>query len=724
MQGLWRRTTRAALLAVAVLLGTSAQAADNSLQLVPADAGFYSALLHNKEQCDLLKNSKAFQAIWNLPQVQMGWKAFQTEYGKDKGELAHLRQVLESPLGKDAVALMTEAVSDEIFLYGGDSWGGFIKLAMALNNSVQYGPLRALLEGKGGGLNQGEIQAYYALQALASNLNLVKVPDLVIGFKIKDTERAEKLLKVFEEHATEVMKKAPKPFQGAFKRVEVGKSSLLTVTLTGAMVPWEKIPIKDLEHKEGEFAALAKQLKQMQVTVSLGVHEGFLVLGVGPSTATVAKLSSTGPLLKDRNEFKMLAKAGTHTITDIGYTSKALLEPIYAANVETLDALLELGTSALNAAPLPEERRAKIQKDFEAMVKDMKSSQPVAGAGLSFDFLTARGTEGYAFDWSKNPNAADGSKPLTLFQHAGGNPILVAVSRAKVDVESYKTVAKYARLAYGHIDALARENLRANEDALKRYDAAAQMIEGVMKRFDNINVDLFYPALADGQFGFVIDGKWTSKEWINGAKLEKPMPMLEVGLAMGLSDREKFVKSLTAYRKLINDSIVEFGKVFPEANLPPQLEIPAPQTKEVEGGTLYHYPLEGTPLDKQFQPMFGIGKDVLIFACGQDHVLRLLAKKPLKLTEGPLASRLEKPLASGFYLDFPALIDGLAPWVELGVSQVLKENVKDKQMVEDSMKSLATVLKVLKCIKVTSSATFIEGNVRVTHSETVVKDID
>src|SRR5438874_1207556 len=100
MRGLWRRAARAALLAVAVLVGTSAQAADNSLQLVPADASFYSAMLRNKEQCDLLRNSKAFQAVWNLPQVQLGWKTFQAEYNKDKGPLTELRHALESPLGK------------------------------------------------------------------------------------------------------------------------------------------------------------------------------------------------------------------------------------------------------------------------------------------------------------------------------------------------------------------------------------------------------------------------------------------------------------------------------------------------------------------------------------------------------------------------------------------------------------------------------------------------
>lgn len=718
-----RRVMRAAVLVVAVLVGTSAQAADNSLQLVPANAGFYSALLHNKAQLDLFTKSKAFQTLWNLPQVQLGWKALQAEYAKDKSELAKVRQVLESPLGKDGLAVLSDAVSEEIFLYGGESWGGLLKLGFAVMSGVQYGPARALLEGKGGGLNPNELQGYAALKALATNLDLVQVPDLVLGFKLKDTEKAETLLKKIEVAViVEALKGAPRPIQDVYKRTQVGKSSLLTFTVSGAMLPWDRIPIKDLEQKDGEFGPLVKKLQQMQFTLSLGVHEGFLVVGIGPSAQTVGKLSTKGPLLKDSAEFKLLAKAGSNRITDINYSAKSLLAPLYAANAESLDSLLELGTAALNASPLPEERKAKIQKDLEAFVKDAKSVQVEAGAALSFNFTTTRGTEGYAYDWTKNPYV-DGSKPLPLFQHAGGTPILVNVARSKVNVAMYQGLAKYARIAYGHIDAYAQDNL-PNEEAKKRYLDITQALAGIMKKFDAITVDLFYPATADGQFGFVIDGKWTSNEWITGVKLPRPMPMLEVGMVLGLADAQKFTQAITAYRKLINEAINEFGRVVPDATLPPALEIPPPKSKMVEGGTLYHYPLEGVPLDKQFQPLFGVGKDVLVFACGEDHVKRLLAKKPLKLTDGPLGTRLDKPLVSGFYLDFPAFIDGLAPWVEVGVGEAVKEAIKDKDQAADAMKAVTTLIRVLKCVKATSSATYLEGGATVTHSETVVKDLE
>ena len=43
-----------------------------SLKFVPADVSFYSAMLRNREQFDLLMNSKAIAKLKQLPVIQMG----------------------------------------------------------------------------------------------------------------------------------------------------------------------------------------------------------------------------------------------------------------------------------------------------------------------------------------------------------------------------------------------------------------------------------------------------------------------------------------------------------------------------------------------------------------------------------------------------------------------------------------------------------------------------
>ena len=74
------------------------------------------------------------------------------------------------------------------------------------------------------------------------------------------------------------------------KRVKVGKSNFLTFTLKGDMVPWEDGPFKDAEDNAGKYDKLLEHLKAMKLTVSLGVHQGYLLLAVGDSAQVVEKL--------------------------------------------------------------------------------------------------------------------------------------------------------------------------------------------------------------------------------------------------------------------------------------------------------------------------------------------------------------------------------------------------------------------------------------------------
>ncbi len=200
--------------------------------------------------------------------------------------------------------------------------------------------------------------------------------------------------------------------------------------------------------------------------------------------------------------------------------------------------------------------------------------------------------------------------------------------------------------------------------------------------------------------------------------------MVEIGLLLGLSDSEAFVKALTGYRKLVNEAISEFGRLVPEANVPPALEIPPTTKKEVGKDTLYYYPLGNVGLDRRFQPMLGVARDAAVIVFSEDHATRLLASKPLKLEGGPLASRLDKPLLGAFFCDTSALLDAVAPWAELGISQAMKGADADEKTIQDGLKAYQTVLQLLRCVKQTSGATYFEDDAIVTHSETVVKDID
>src|SRR5690606_27563431 len=71
-----------------------------------------------------------------------------------------------------------------------------------------------------------------------------------------------------------------------------------------------------------------------------------------------------------------------------------------------------------------------------------------------FSFLTDRGVEGYTHDWTEN-KYYDGSRPLSLLDHVGGNPLLAYVARGKYSPEQYELVRKWAKKSFGYFEEFA-----------------------------------------------------------------------------------------------------------------------------------------------------------------------------------------------------------------------------------------------------------------------------
>ena len=74
----------------------------------------------------------------------------------------------------------------------------------------------------------------------------------------------------------------------------------------------------------------------------------------------------------------------------------------------------------------------------------------------------------------------------------------------------------------------------------------------LFKRLDQVTGTMLLPALADGQVGFVIDAKWTSKQWIKAIPpTEKALPLPEFGIVLGVSNAEQLRKAMTDYRETL-----------------------------------------------------------------------------------------------------------------------------------------------------------------------------
>jgi hypothetical protein len=706
-----------ALLVGAVLLAPARAAdsskADSSLKLVPAEAAFYTASLRNREQFDILLNSKAIAKLKSLAFVQTFWKQAEKDLAKPGGPWEMFQAFQKDPQNQELLDLLGDMVSTEFFLYGDESVTGTADMLTKVVAAVQYGPLLARLQGQGGLQRRDELQGTLLLKALNDNSELLRIPDFVVGFKLSKPERAEAQIKRLETLLKGPFNDNPQ-LKGRLKRRPVAGSVFLILALDGSLVPWDDIKLP--EEQPGDLDKLKKKLKSMTFTVSLGVRENYLLLGIGASAAHLNKLGK-GKSLAERPEFKPMAKYADKRITETSYVSKAFREK-FTTTKKDLDEMAERGREALKKAGLPDELQKRVGDDLDKLMKDLRALFPEVGASMSFSFLTPTGQESFAYDWTENLSD-DGSKPLTLTQHLGGSPILAGVSRARYDPESYQKTVKWIKTFYGYFDDFVLPQL--NGDQKKQYEEFTKIVFPILKRLDNATGKMILPALADGQVGIAFDAKWTSKQWFPTAPpSEKPMPMLEVGFLVGVSDAALLKKGFEEYRQAINDAIAvannQTGGQFP------QIAIPPPESKKLAEGTMYYYPIPELPgLDKRVLPNAALSEKVLALSLSQDHGERLLSKKPLK-TECPLLNNLDRPLSSMSYLDWAGLFDALSPWVDYALTNA-PDLKRDQKQLASVREQVEVVLEVLKCFRCAGTVWYFEDKAQVTHTQSVFRDL-
>jgi hypothetical protein len=706
-----------AMTAFVIPLGSSARGADleqvnGSLKQIPADAAFYSSSLRNGEQYQAVVNSRAWAKLTSLPV----WKTLLTQLRTAPQQEAAYLKLLDAPENQQLLKLLGEMVSDEVFFYGGPNCTKFVDVSMQVWGGMRYGPLLAQLSGQH--KEPGQAQIAFALQVLAQNLDLIQVPDLVIGFKIRNKEPAEAQLKRLEDVVNGLIARVPM-LQGRFKRSKSAAGDLLVLTLDGSMVPWDQIPFEDLEEKKGQFDNLVKKLKGLKVTISLGVRGDYLLLSIGESTE-VLQASHGEKRLLDRPELKPLTAYADKRLTSISYVSKELRSKV-GLTAQDVDGWVELATQLLKQADLSGEQRDRLHKDLEKVAKDVKGLLVEPGALVGFSFLNERGMEGYAYDWTA-PGKGIGTKPLTLLNHLGGAPLMAFVGRSEGSLETYQMVVNWLKVAHRDFEEIVLPKL--DDDVREKYDQIAKPLLPLLERLDRATRVGLLPALAQGEGAFVLDGKLKSKQWFKAMPpADKPLPMLEPAFVWGVSHAGLLRQAAGEYRLIFNDLMAKLHELNPQI---PDLNIPQPETKSLEAGKMYYYPIPETlGLDPQIQPNGGLSDKVAVLSISQEHTERLLATKPLHIDGGPLAET-NKPLVSAAYVHWEGMVGMLIPWAQYGIhaiqSRAREDGAQAPQWVE-MLDQIPAALEVLKVFRTYTSTTYIQDNATVTHSETVIRDL-
>ena len=518
----------------------------NALYWAPADAAFFAARLRNKEQVDLIVNSKAWKKLSSLASFQQFWQQMQMAFTLPGSPFAELQQALQDPANRQLLDLAGDLASHEVVYYGDIHAVEVWELGSRAYNAARY----SMIAPNFGAADLSDFSAAMMaapLRVLAAHLDEIETPTIVVGFKCTrvaalrgQLDRLEKLLAPQFEAAAQL--------KGRFERKKVDGSDYLVLKLDGQLIPWNQMPpLKRIERTPGEFDKLIDKLKHLPLVVAIGVRGDYLLVSIGPSTDHLAGLSG-GKRLIDRPECQPLTKFADRRLTRIEYTSPEcrLAQALdlggnpmvfYAGNIEGLFDAVRSGSTRMHVSK-------EVQAGIDRHLDDLKKALIAArgnGAACGVTFLTPQGTESYDYDWSTN-SPLDGSKPLDLLAHVGGSPLVAIVSRSKNWAERYRQAVATAAAVQEGFEALALPQMSPDCAArIPRFHGVRQAADG---RLDTATTALLLPGLADGQAGLVLDAKLSSDQLTKKMpRSTAPLPVPEPAIIVGVSDADLVKKA-------------------------------------------------------------------------------------------------------------------------------------------------------------------------------------
>jgi hypothetical protein len=687
-----------------------------ALAFVPEDAAFFMSRLRMREQVEAFMASQAVARLMAHPlfnkakeEAQEQAQNLPTEPGVP--DLDDAQDWFNQPENKELTELLLDAASHEVFVYGGADFTDMMEVFGALSRELDS--LRVEYIARGVLPSDPEFNRRMG-DIILKHLEGSEVPQVVIGCRLSDPQKAEAQLARLETWLGEQLPKTPE-WEGRLKREQVGRVRLLTLRLDGTLIPPEAItPAEDLEPAQRERVIALVRKKTM--AVSIGLAGKYLLLSVGRSNEHLSTLGQD-KLLVDRKELVPLGPHADKPLTSVVYVSGDLLER--SNRVETqLDSYLAMAEALLPQSELEPRLQKELLADAKTLADDLKKSLPKPGPYTSFAFRSPRGLEGYSYNWSEN-RAFDGSQPLSILDHVGGSPIGFAAARWKYVPENFEYTVKWLGRGFYYFEQIGLNMLEPEQQNL--YSQVRVEMTPLVERLNQVTRQSWIPAFKDGQSAIVLDAQLTSNKWQREMpEASEPLPMLELGFVYGVSDAGLVTKAAGEAFAIVGEALRKLNMIVPE--MVPPIELPVPAAREFPPGTVYYYNIpEEAGLDPQIAPNAALSGEMLALSYVPKFGLRLLTKTPL-VGEGPLAAR-EKPLAAAGYFSPAKFVTALEPWIiysidhggEQAVEELEEEGVEVTP--EEAKEGTRALFDFIRCLKTMSSVSYFEDGALVTHSE-------
>lgn len=715
---------------------TASQATDqipNALYLVPDDVAFFASSMNHRTQYEALVQSRAFAELANMPLTRAMIEAFRVGFAEGANQsLDEMRPQLEAALGKEQVANMirfgTDVVSHEMFLYGSADFTNLFEVAQEMN--LGFGPI-SLGEGDA---EQEEMSKAFLLKVgaiLDERGEELKVPDLVIGFRVEDAELARQHVELLHAFVSLglIGGDVPAPIRRGYRKAKVGDVEFLKLQLSGSLLQLDALAEEADETLQPLLHKLADHLHDEQIAIAIGVMDNYLLISIGDSLEHLNRLGQAQALIH-RDEFAGLRQQAERPLGGVTYCSEALAKAIsgkpLSQQLVDLVRAMQAGDSEFQVTNA--ELFAQLELQAEELGRDIDGIQQKPAAMASYVFLTEDGYEGFQYSWSISP-LVDGRQTLTILSHVDQNPMLFAAGRAAEPGRLYELFSKWTKRLDPIVMQLLDES--SDDEDVQQFLQVREMVMPYWLKLDETTREALIPAIQDGQSALIVDFKNARQNWGPGVpEGSYPLVMPELAMVCAVSDRAKFIKAMSVYdefaRDMLNLLAVQAGEDFPD-----EIALPQATSMEIDGGaTVYYYPapqLEELGLDKAFRPNLLLTDKWGIFSLTVAHSERLLEPKPLP-NAGPFR-RQDQPLVAASGMNFPVLVDAIESWFRYADDLGAFENLELSQdgpfqlSKDELLQSIETLFVVLRCYQGFESVTFVEDGATVIQSRVRFVDI-
>ena len=313
-----------------------------------------------------------------MPIVQMAWAELQ-----EKEEWQQVQAFFAQPENQQLLDVLADAASREIFLMGDERCADWFSALNRFGNSINMAQLQAAASGQ----RVEEVIQQEMMKVLMENEELLRAPSVMMGFRVSNADAVQRQIDRLEALLRQVMQREAPQLLDRLTREQFAGSQHLTLRLDGSLVPWDKV-LEDAELSDADKDQLAQRLRQVKLTVTIGVWNGYLLIAKGETTAQLSALGQ-GDLLADRPEFVPLWKAESRPMTSIGYASQRFIEKIASVD-QQIDQMIKMGKAAVPLLPVDPAIQEDLNADLETLGRQLKDMAPELGAMMAYEYLHGR----------------------------------------------------------------------------------------------------------------------------------------------------------------------------------------------------------------------------------------------------------------------------------------------------------------------------------------------